>query len=901
MNGRIAVILFFLSFLILQPVVSQDKVIFSKKKNKNFLFYNNHHPDEDLYITSIFINEMALSLGKKKSGIRYTLDYQIKKEITKKNNKYTASIAIISESVQGETYYRYYNISEVLFPSNVSFDVFVFRDNDKLLFHDRYKTVIKEGKANVSFKINASDDDLSIKVEGIRFYYNESARDSFMIKTSLINDYYGTCSIMDSLLLYVKKLDSQIRNYPLQLLWNYFDLQQIIKKFENKTFIASLNIRQRDSLGFSHKLKKLKLKKGRLKTLFDQHVDSKSTTHSRQWQNIQICKPYFDLLDKYIGYARKSDHYFSSSYYNLLERNYTLQEIDQLYQCLSKYINHPENKKFKKKDFSKSFSANYLQIIDSCVMLEYYNEALDLLTGLESFCHLRSNHCNKKKIMAEKARGTVGLYNSFIKIVQRAIRIKNYPLALTYIKQADDFRQRNSEFIISNKAIIRLYELLAESYLEYCITLNSSKQYKTSYRLLNEAKLLKHQYPELSLNRLLLEEQLQLASEGIYQSYLAEASQHFNQGDYPNARKALNLAQQYQSLDKDIQIEGNKQKPDKISNGYPDFVATVSEAESLYMKGKYKESLLKYEEARKQIGNKTNRLNIDSLIKIPALAYKDELIYLINLNLWQKELYEARKNLKALFVMLQKYKLTDEPDIKKETDQLRRRIADKQCDVFWDQYEKSVLEGFNAVDQQNYLLAGDHFMKAIEINKRLSKCGIHDSTAIKAIEKYKKPIYFAQNRQSLEQQLFGEGFKNIISEYLSLDSMYKSDQLSNFGISHVTFRRFLSLQQNPNLFLQSTHYFIEKEKYRKALEILSLLYAMNYPARKTARLQKKLAKKMALIDFNKNKESDFKHLALEYTDNIHQLKYFKRAYKWKILMFRIKDFYKAEKNEKSDK
>lgn len=898
MNGRIAVSFIFL-LLFFQPVISQEKIVYNISYQQSYHFINNHNPDNRHYNTSFFINEMALSLGKKKSEINYELKYGLRKQIITHGQDCKGAASFTLKSIEGATNYRLFNVKQVLFPSFVNLDVFIFRDKNKLLLHKNLTGTIENGQANVSFDFISNDEDLIMRIEGIEFYYSDHDREKFMDATSQINDYYGSCHIIDSLLNDLKKYDSQIKNYPLKLIWTHFNLDQIYKKFENKAFIPQLKINQNDPLGFVKKMSELKLKKGRLKTLFVQYLEDKTVKSQAEINRQQLCTPYFNLLEKYISYARQANHYFSASYYNLLERKYSEKEISALVRNLSAYFMQTTGNKLKKNFFAESFVDSYLRIIDSCILMEYYNEALDLLTGLESFCSLGNYPCRENKIKAEKARGTVGLYNSLIKIVQRAIEIRNYQLAKTYINRADQFRSANSGFIISKQAIIRLHELLVASYIEYCTELNIDRNYKISHRLLNDALAIKQKYPDLNIDEITLDEQLDIAREGIYQSYLADASNYFNQGDYPGARRALNMAQQYQPIGKSE--ESDVLISESFNNDYPAYVALVSEAENLFKLGKYKESLLKYEEALQHdnAGN-VHGINIDSLIHASALAYKDQLMYYINLNLWQKQIDEAESNIRALHEMLEKYNLSGRKDINEEIADIQNSLKQKKCEALWDQYEAHLLKTFDAIDNNDYLSAGNHLDEAIEVEEKFSPCNLTDSTAIHLLIKYDDPITYVCNRERIETQMFGDGFKNIIADYLELDSFFIQKQLATYGIHHISFIRFLMLQQNPQLILQAVDYFIMENDYERALDILTIIFETDYPINKTAKLQQQLAKTLAKLDFNTNKTSDFKQKTLEYTNGDNHLKYFKRAYKWKIIRLKIKDFYTSEKNKNSD-
>ncbi len=889
MNLRILFLYLFL-FGSLLNTFAQSSTVFFRTERKNYNFRNNSHPDTSDYITSYFIKQMALVNGKTNAASAFALKYNLKRIIKKQSGKIFAVVLIDPVDITGSYNYRAFSIKDVLYPSEAAFNLTVIGDNDQIVINKKVKCKRKEGKFKTVIPIENTHKHPELIIDKIHFYFTVKDKKRFNEKCGQINDYYASCNIIDSLLSLITLIGKSNELDLAEQLVYIFDLRQVYKKLESKEFVNELHIEKHDPLNYYNSLYDFKLKINRMETLYKQSVEN-LPDHELIWPE-RIVDLYVSQLDYYIDIAKKADHYFTSTYNDLINREYGNEAVLEIEEEISRISNNKINK--TKCVFAETLFVGLTEFAEECINSEMYNEALILLNNLEDFCNSTSCDCRIKEVYKKISRAEIGLYFSFLKIAYRAIEIRNYQLAQTYINKAKDFRQNNKKYIVSEIAIDRVYTSMAQSYLDYGVELNDKNKYEKSLNMLNKSQKLISLYPDVHINENRLKAAIYIAKQGIYQDYLAMASHYFNLGNYKQARICLNKAQPYyQSEDVLNSIKDTSEEDDNVSD-FPTYLSLVSEGEKLMIEGEYEEALIILSKAKSvnQYNNTTKP--IDSLIQQAARNYAEKLIYNASVALWKDDLGTAIKITKTVDNLVADYDLLGFPELKKFYFDLNTNLDKLMCRFKRFEFNSLIENGYKNIQRHDFNGAYKKFHEAIDLAEAYEKCDINDSIAHSSLMKYKPAIRYQQKFAEIKDLLFEEGFQNVIENYIKLDNYYKEANLEVFGITHLSLRDFLWNQRNPQLILASYRYYMNNGNNEEALQMLQLLRKQEYDAYKTKKMQKGLAKKLAIKDFENENTNNYSEVMRSYYNDKQWFRYFRRVYKWIIFKNKIRDFFKRK-------
>ncbi len=876
MNFRI-VLLLLLSCLLSINLLSQTRLIYYNSETRTYEFRNQVNPDSNNYYTSFFINEISLINGKLKSESFFSLKYLIEERIVE-TRYFDVIIQVIPKAIIGPVKYRNFDISDILIPSKISLKASVLNGRKQEISTKEFiASKHKSGEFESTFEFVSRYDNFSIRINDVNFFYTEADKIKFIERTSLINDYYAASQIIDTLRAYINTVDIENEDLLPENLIRIYYLKEVYNILFNMDLDTRLSLKSSDPLQYSEQLYKLYLGIGRLETLYKQLVGG----HAFRMDGVKpdmLMEVYTGLMKDHIYLARHVDHYYQNLYSELINRSPSNSDISimaNLIETLGTFIPEISGSGSSFILFRSAYQ-ELLDLVDYCIDNEYFNEAFSVIDNVYHLCRKVPYYCDPEKIHARSSRARHGLYNSLLRVAGKAIDTRNYTLAKEYIKRAENFQSKNISFIINNYAIERIYESLLESYILYAVELNRSAQYEAAVDILTGAINITNYWPGLQYNSLLLNDELLKARRGSYQTLLTEASTYFNVGHYEKARELLDEAQVVYQPAEDLIQENDGQQQYSELNDYPRYLTLISEGERLMMEGEFNQALAKFESIDYYYTDKDDDLLLGLKYKAAKLLVEKN-IYFVNYYIWKRDLDLAFQTYENIREIIELYGLSEDEDLKQVITEVRLSLGGAKCERHWNEYESYIMEGFQYVDEKNFISAIEEFQAALKLDPQLKLCNLQDSIAIKALGKFTLPLIYQEMIENVNMQLYNEGFANVISDYLALEEYYHINNIADFGIEHLAFRDFLRMQRSPQLVLTSFEYFIQQEKYNHALEMLHLLYQFGYPAEYVIERQKLLAAVLLKRDIE-NADLDFDTNVANYTLGIDWFSQFKKAY-----------------------
>lgn len=866
-------------------LVSQNFIVFSELTDENYVFDGQFYPHKDQSISNYFLHELALGNTSTSTGFSYSFNYQVNKVIFKQNKNYSnAKIEIITKPCTGDVYYKGFNVSAELKPSTMNFVVDVY--SDKYIIASRtYSNInIKTEKIKVpdlSFENINTTQNYLLKIKDVSFYYDDYDKDIFNDKIFLINDYYASVAIIDSTLNYISGFD--IEN-PDKIFSNYFkriELKQIERKLLSKNFSGKLGLHDFDPVKFTSKLYIFQLQIIRINTLLNMLMSSGNTTSLFPEIN-ELSSNYIGRQLYYIELSRKVNHFFTPSFYNLASQKVTVSDVCDFAEVAAKYGNaiiSPLLIRKKLNNLANYLFDDYLLSANYFLADKRYNEAIDILDNARELALRIPYLGNFDKLNLLESNAKYGIYNSFIKVANKAISIENKEMAEKYLDRAKKFQNGNKDFINSPQKIEVAYNKLAELYYNEGVESNNNGNYKLAVRNFSKAS--------------------ELSGTNMYD--------RFSESLYSELKSSKTGANRSISANEQIEINNNPEKnkiftettaAKRMLKLFSKCRSAINESRALFFQENFSDALTKLHEAKK-LGKNNQRLifQIDSLIERTASSLIMQKVYNAVMLLMDNKFYQAKKLYRSSLEFQKEYAFLDRQDINNALCELKELIDETKCKSLKYNYKANLIKGQDAVEQQNYLNAAGFFIEAINISNSSSECILSVAEAQNEYNKYLPAINYQKMMQNIIEDIFIKGLTSVIDRYREIGTYYNDFYINEFGIIHVSFYEFLFGQNNTQLIINTLNYYNETGQYLSSIELLEVLYERRFPSSLIKGQQKELGKKMAERDFASDSE---KSPGENISDKILENKWFKdycRAYRNEWRKKSIATLFSSPENE----
>jgi tetratricopeptide (TPR) repeat protein len=816
-------------------------------------------PDSLGYNTSVILQEIALSNNQNKSSVNLNFHFSL----CQKYKKGVFYIGIFPEKLAGSTRLKDLNLKDILYPTYARCVLNITKDRYLKKQLEIQKIPVIPGDTAWS-KIAIDPDlliDSKITIEDVSFYYSDKKKTGVLSHFEMVHDYYASSAVLDSLIKlsfgYNLEEGSDL-NKNIDLLFALENDYRILRK---KTFVQDLKIDGFDPAGFLSKINILERRLNRIRTLTKQLAfayGGETTNENKMFDH------YFDLLKLKIKWAGSSDHYFKPSFYALF--NVQLQLVDfEIYNDYQYALDQNES--------ICLFFKKSLDFADFCMQANLHNLAMKVLGSCQNFAPYAKSCKYVKAIDKKYAEISADLYDSYLRVAEKAIQGDNFSIGIEYIKKAGGFLKTHSAYISDGEKLKHLNQMLANRYFSMAEKGISRAQYGQAMHHLNELKRLSREYAYIELAEFDFDSTYQIAKQGVHQDYLSKASHNFNQNDYPRAREYLDKAE---SIEQNEGANPSKKKKETQLFTYQE--SYLNEGKIKLKSGNFEEAITYFEksiafenpnlphnEIRVLIKDATSKLFGQKLKRLEIALYHNQYKEALDLLAQLKELEGGSDCVsEAELQALNKFKID---------------FRDLACDHFWKAYETNAIAAFQAIDRSDFIRADSLFDQAIKNSAYFSNCPFNDSIAFNAKGKFHQAAVYQKKTNEVSKKMFTIGFRAVIPDFVQLEKFYRNNKLADLDVKPQSLKSFLYSQKSTRLYLDCTEYFISKNNGTEAIEYLILLIDQGYLCKNTRALQKDIA----TICFNsdlKNKKIYHDIDIQRYTEGDPCLGYFVKRYKY---------------------
>lgn len=450
---------FFFHFLLL----SAQEIVFHSVTPCTYFIPYSFSPGSEYSMENEILREMAKDLLKDPQHVKIAVNYSIQIELEKNQGDITLRIFCLNPVVEGDVLYRKFNISDVLLPPRIKFGVLWARKNNPEFFSiSAFDEKIEKNasKMIIAGHVPYFDPGIdTLTVKDIKLYYDTLSLVRIKEKIQLINDYYASLIILDSLDVFHEPINLDDAGRIPAAFIQVEESDKILHRIMERHFPENLLGENEDFLNLMGKLQNTYRK---ARSLHYNFLDLLMASEAIPWHgDIRDYTNFFtsrilsyirraQLLGEQHGYIYQDylDHRFS---FNIFQDDRYITEI-----ILAKM--YPDANRDTLMGFlAKQLYHSYLGLASELIRSSQFAEAKALMENWNLFPASRMYMADSiiiRKVLSETA---LGIYQSYLGVASGCLESKKPEMALKYLEKAQEYRQKHPDLIPDDLAYQKVY------------------------------------------------------------------------------------------------------------------------------------------------------------------------------------------------------------------------------------------------------------------------------------------------------------------------------------------------------------------------------------------------------------------------------------------------------------
>jgi len=479
------------------------------------------------------LTELARGYGKNTEDISYHYFYKRILEINRINDKMLQiDVSYVADSCGGDVWFRQFNIQQLLCPSNANLiiDVLSLSDNtkDTLHFNNSAQDRLKISR---TLRIQPGNSKYSVKVADESFYFDSDDKNDFDRMIALIDEYHASNAIIDTALNIIYRIDQDENLDLITILLDIFEAGNIIDHLENRDYYNTLKINEFDPLDYQKSLNTLAYKHRLLINSFMEKVSTQNIYYGSNGIT-NVATSFIQRHSKYFDFSYQLNFYAGNTYYPLgriILDNSKLSRYYNIINEITKISNHNRLTGQVIYAVASALYKEWLEIAEDFIKNQNYNDASEILINAYKLCeYMPFIECTRNHFwLFSKAK--YGIYDSYIRIAEKGLLSYQPDVANNYLVKAYDFQKQNSEFIITDLKVIKMFQRLLNQYLHLTDVAMNSGYYNEALEIIEKIEIIDITYldashsDELAERRQLSKSKIDLGLQTMLISGLADA------------------------------------------------------------------------------------------------------------------------------------------------------------------------------------------------------------------------------------------------------------------------------------------------------------------------------------------------------------------------------------------
>lgn len=858
--------------------------VFELTENNSYIFWYSDSPQPENSTTNYFIREIAKYNLTSLYNTSYTFQYSLYNSIKPTApNTYTTTIDLKGQKCTGDVYYKGFEISDVLIPQKVAFNVILVCENN-YLNNRRFEDIAldENGRCKVEFNFDVLDESqkFSLKFENVRFYSTNEAEKQFDERIAHIDDYFASGALMDYMLREFSEIESR-SNSLINLYFNLKELERLYGIVSHEPFIKELNIRSDDVAGYFQKLTSLQNQLARYTEYFEILLRSSDNVNINNSIN-QYADVYVKSATKIIMHSQTVTHSHSNYFYSLGLIDYNSVMIQRIKKDMKRIISktdYTDKADYLIDRFSNEVFDIFICRASNLINDQNYHAALGLLHNAQHFYNLTQNTGIPTELTILISRANYGIYDSYLLLTNKAIDLGNYELAENYIAKAKSFRDENRRSIIVDDYLTNISDKLTLLYIAKGNQLNQNGEFQKAVDCFEHAGLICQKIKRFNY-QYDIDHGLICSRNGLYNNLLEQAETEIMHENYAAAKIFADKANELFACHPGQIVTHSRFNLILSVINHNTYKQLILDGRSVFENGNYHlgyELLLEAIELQES-ANFEFDCELNELFSSVATLVLIDMCRLGEVKVKKNQLQEARKIYDHCVNLQKEYGLIYEAGIQENLTRLNNDIFEKHCEIVHLKFNH-VIDSFNmSARSGDYISALNILDETENITFNNYYCEIDRDFVDELHEKYIPAARYQVLAQEAKDALITKDFQGFLELFQQLEYLSDNYEMIRKQVEPLPLYCFFSVKKNLELFDSLIDYLNDRKDFKIAISLLAVIGENNPAISDTKSIQKKLGNKMAIADKNSNSMIDPLVLVEEYTSGKSYYKFFTKAY-----------------------
>jgi len=812
----------FLLFLAVASATEPGGFSISNKSTCQFRF----NPAVGSSLNNFFIKEIAKYNYLELYKTSYTLSFEHTINVEEISpGSYEFSSAMIFYELTGDIFYEGYNLSDVLLPSVLSFDLLVYDKDFRLLKIFNFKDLLvknPDGEEIYSLETPGKSG-LIFKITNTGFKYSESDKAGFVGRILQINEFLGFLDLSARTTTKAIAINPDDEGTILSNYLKIFDLERFCKVAATTKFDTNLAIPAKDTLAYSQNLKNISTNLRRLKTIFDQNTD----TLSAEIGTGEISAAADQIIEIQLGYIESlnNSNYLFQPVYQLMAEMFKKEDSwPLLLNEISEYFAQRPNIRLEQ-DFEDFFSLalyqKHIAKADSFINLENFNDAVLMLESAATVClNCPKMECDIE-VFNKLSKAKFGIYDAYLRIAGQALDKKNPDMAKNYLELARSFQNENRSMIMSEQLTNQNFEILAWEYTERgrqnlkngasvdaLADLWAASGIYQQLKLTNFSAALKNDL-EKAFN-LKFEELVTKAENGLKSNKIDEA-------DFEAGQIQL-LAIAYPEID------FNHKKFDNLKTTIREnrFNILLNNLETSLQTGHFDQAMILIKTLREGEPDDFNKA-ADELANFFQMYLKPA--FLEKVSLAKTMFQEGKKNdsdqlVAEILKLKNNFPGFRDAEVENAFKGLLKTFETEECGALKSNIARQTDESIQLIASKNYYQAKQKIEDALRQITALEKCSVSDSTLKSLQGQYSKVFAYYEMLAFADDKFEKNDFLAAIEVHLKAENYFYKEEIYRFDETYRPIDEFITSKSSSALNSVAIGYYSRQKDYRKVVSLL---------------------------------------------------------------------------------
>ncbi|MEI7597553.1 MAG: hypothetical protein WCK02_17530 [Bacteroidota bacterium] len=837
-------------------------------------------------------SQLAQSASKNKFSPYFQYNLSLKYQLQlKEKNKYRLTVNLESINVIGDTKINRFDLSKYIMPQKIESILYILGDNSQI--YNKIPLKIDVSQDNSKFildtiiQLKKTPSNYKIKFDNFKYYIYSDGYQRFNGFFKIIDEYNKSKAKIERANKIIKDIDlkdiDMIQVYDIKL----DEIETYFNSLEQLNIPDKLKLNVSDPEDFINNTQQLRIKIA----FFRKNINELLANLDKYYCEDAMAFSRLNDFEKAIEYYNKAISLNILNVKSQIELTYIEIKLGKTELSAKRLIDFFNIYKPKGFEGQKTMQALY-QLHDlylnkgvDFTKQKMYNEAISELEKCYQLCNNISVLPCSEALFGAMQSAKMGLYNSYISVIEKASQQKLWNMAETYIQQARKYQESNIKYINNHS---KTDELLAKVYSRYIISAeNNCKSgfYETALDYYSKALSICQKH-ETECNDNVFKG-IKKCKLGIYNQFIQTAMTALNDSLISKAEDCISKAKVYQTQNAEI---ASYRTADSLLGKLKDvfYQQYIAFGKKKLSENKLPEAFFSFVKAKDIEDNYL----VASSQELPALlqnttkqfifSKKSDLEFLI----WANKFDSAYKIIDDYNYYISKSNLLNDTLLNSYVSTTKEKIANRYCFNLSSEFDRCVSLAKTNVSALNFATAVDYYKKATSTAKLTKNCKI-DTLSVynKLIEiepaaKYQSLI--SDSKFACEQSKFNYS----VIKYQEAEVVYKNKDLSRLGVVHKPIAEYLAMSKNIVLIDSALQLFADRKEFEGSLQLLNSLKGNNISNRWIKSKERECGKMLAIIDYKSNPRVNSKDFTKQYA-SYNDLIRFKLFYKYNLLKLQL--------------